>query len=165
MQSSALAAVAALFPHARPLSERRASSQRGVSRRPERFELSARVALNQLSEQFIHIELVAPSCDEADKDIRIRPARPHLARSYREHQEPSLGLIRVVGTAYVPLAPGVAISPQFRIRPLRIHCYEGAWWRRVSQTRDCDSRSRDGEDAATVLRPWEAALWPVPSVS
>jgi hypothetical protein len=41
---------------------------------PDGSEVSARVALNQLSEQFIHIELVAPGCDDADKDIRIRSA-------------------------------------------------------------------------------------------
>jgi peptidoglycan/LPS O-acetylase OafA/YrhL len=35
-------------------------------------EVSARVALNQLGDQFVHIELVEPGCDQADEDIRIR---------------------------------------------------------------------------------------------
>jgi hypothetical protein len=35
-------------------------------------EVSARIALNQLSDQFIHIEVVKPGCEQADKDIRIR---------------------------------------------------------------------------------------------
>ena len=35
-------------------------------------EVSARVALNQLSEPFVHIEVVEPGCEQADKDIRIR---------------------------------------------------------------------------------------------
>lgn len=35
-------------------------------------EVSARVALNQLGDQFVHIELIEPGCDQADEDIRIR---------------------------------------------------------------------------------------------
>jgi hypothetical protein len=35
-------------------------------------EVSARVALNQLGDQFIHIEVVEPGCEQADEDIRIR---------------------------------------------------------------------------------------------
>jgi hypothetical protein len=35
-------------------------------------EVAARVALTQLGDQFVHIELVAPGCEQADKDIRIR---------------------------------------------------------------------------------------------
>jgi hypothetical protein len=35
-------------------------------------EVSARVALNQLEDQFMHIEVVEPGCEQADKDIRIR---------------------------------------------------------------------------------------------
>ena len=41
---------------------------------PGGSQIPARVALNQLSEQFVHIELVAPGCDQADGDIRIRSA-------------------------------------------------------------------------------------------
>ncbi|HEX5895809.1 MAG TPA: hypothetical protein VFY47_05745 [Thermoleophilaceae bacterium] len=35
-------------------------------------EVAARVALNQLGDQFVHIELVEPRCDQAEEDIRIR---------------------------------------------------------------------------------------------
>jgi peptidoglycan/LPS O-acetylase OafA/YrhL len=35
-------------------------------------EVSARVALNQLGDQFVHIEVVEPGCERADKDVRIR---------------------------------------------------------------------------------------------
>lgn len=35
-------------------------------------EVTAKVALNQLGDQFIHIELVEPGCDRANADIRIR---------------------------------------------------------------------------------------------
>ena len=35
-------------------------------------EVSARVALNQLGDQFIHIEVVEPRCPQASEDIRIR---------------------------------------------------------------------------------------------
>jgi hypothetical protein len=35
-------------------------------------EVTARVALNQLSEQFVHIEVVEARCDQAGEDIRIR---------------------------------------------------------------------------------------------
>lgn len=35
-------------------------------------EVAARIALNQLGDQFVHIELVEPRCDRADTDIRIR---------------------------------------------------------------------------------------------
>jgi hypothetical protein len=35
-------------------------------------EVSARVALNQLGDQFIHIEVVEPRCQQASEDIRIR---------------------------------------------------------------------------------------------
>jgi hypothetical protein len=34
--------------------------------------VAARVALNQLGDQFVHIELVEPGCDRANEDIRIR---------------------------------------------------------------------------------------------
>jgi hypothetical protein len=37
-------------------------------------DVSARVALNQLGDQFMHIEVVEPGCDQADKDVRIRSA-------------------------------------------------------------------------------------------
>ena len=35
-------------------------------------EVAARIALNQLGDQFVHIELVEPGCDRTDTDIRIR---------------------------------------------------------------------------------------------
>jgi hypothetical protein len=35
-------------------------------------EVAARIALNQLGDQFVHIEVVEPRCDRADTDIRIR---------------------------------------------------------------------------------------------
>jgi hypothetical protein len=35
-------------------------------------EIVARVALNQLGDQFVHIEVVEPRCDRAETDIRIR---------------------------------------------------------------------------------------------
>lgn len=35
-------------------------------------EVAARVALNQLSDPFLHIEIVDADCDRADEDIRIR---------------------------------------------------------------------------------------------
>lgn len=35
-------------------------------------EVAARVALNQLSEQFVHIEIIDAPCDLANEDIRIR---------------------------------------------------------------------------------------------
>lgn len=35
-------------------------------------EVPARVALNQLGDQFVHIEIVEPRCDRANTDIRIR---------------------------------------------------------------------------------------------
>jgi hypothetical protein len=35
-------------------------------------EVSGRVALNQLGDQFVHIEVIEPGCDGGDKDIRIR---------------------------------------------------------------------------------------------
>ena len=35
-------------------------------------EVVADVALNQLGDQFVHIELAEPGCDRADGDIRIR---------------------------------------------------------------------------------------------
>jgi hypothetical protein len=35
-------------------------------------EISARVALNQLGDQFIHIEVVQAGCQQANEDIRIR---------------------------------------------------------------------------------------------
>jgi hypothetical protein len=35
-------------------------------------DVSARVALSQLGDQFVHIELVEPGCEQADEDIRIR---------------------------------------------------------------------------------------------
>jgi hypothetical protein len=35
-------------------------------------EVPARVALNQLSDQFVHIEVIAAGCDRANRDIRIR---------------------------------------------------------------------------------------------
>jgi hypothetical protein len=35
-------------------------------------EVAAQVALNQLGDQFIHIEVVEPGCERADKDVRIR---------------------------------------------------------------------------------------------
>jgi hypothetical protein len=35
-------------------------------------EVAARVALNQLSDQFVHIEVIDTRCDRADEDIRIR---------------------------------------------------------------------------------------------
>jgi hypothetical protein len=38
----------------------------------EGSQLAARVALNQLGDQFVHIEIVQPGCDRADADIRIR---------------------------------------------------------------------------------------------
>jgi hypothetical protein len=34
--------------------------------------IAARVALSQLDDQFVHIELVEPQCDRANTDIRIR---------------------------------------------------------------------------------------------
>jgi hypothetical protein len=37
-------------------------------------EVAGRVALNQLGDQFVHIEIVEPGCDRADKDVRIRSA-------------------------------------------------------------------------------------------
>jgi hypothetical protein len=37
-------------------------------------EVSARVALSQLGDQFVHIELVEPECESAGEDIRIRSA-------------------------------------------------------------------------------------------
>jgi hypothetical protein len=37
-------------------------------------EVAARVALRQLGEQFVHIELVAPGCESAGEDVRIRSA-------------------------------------------------------------------------------------------
>jgi hypothetical protein len=33
---------------------------------------AARVALNQLGDQFVHIEVAEAGCDDADEDIRIR---------------------------------------------------------------------------------------------
>jgi hypothetical protein len=38
----------------------------------EGSEAAARVALNQLGDQFIHIEVVERGCDQANKDLRIR---------------------------------------------------------------------------------------------
>jgi hypothetical protein len=35
-------------------------------------QVTARVALNQLGDQFVHIELIDAGCDRADEDIRIR---------------------------------------------------------------------------------------------
>jgi hypothetical protein len=35
-------------------------------------EVAANVALNQLGDQFVHIELVEPGCDRANADIRLR---------------------------------------------------------------------------------------------
>jgi hypothetical protein len=35
-------------------------------------EVAARVALNQLGDQFVHIEVIEARCDRANKDIRIR---------------------------------------------------------------------------------------------
>jgi peptidoglycan/LPS O-acetylase OafA/YrhL len=35
-------------------------------------QVASRVALTQLDDQFVHIELTEPGCDRADKDIRIR---------------------------------------------------------------------------------------------
>lgn len=35
-------------------------------------EVAARVALNQLNDQFVHVELIEPGCEQADDDIRIR---------------------------------------------------------------------------------------------
>ncbi|MGH2797300.1 MAG: hypothetical protein ACRDM0_06430 [Thermoleophilaceae bacterium] len=35
-------------------------------------EVAARVALNQLSDQFVHIEIIEARCDRANEDIRIR---------------------------------------------------------------------------------------------
>jgi peptidoglycan/LPS O-acetylase OafA/YrhL len=35
-------------------------------------EVPARVALNQLSDQFVHIEVIEAGCDRANQDIRIR---------------------------------------------------------------------------------------------
>jgi hypothetical protein len=35
-------------------------------------EVPARVALSQLDDQFVHVELIAPGCDQADEDVRIR---------------------------------------------------------------------------------------------
>jgi hypothetical protein len=35
-------------------------------------EVAASIALNQLGDQFVHIEVVEPGCDRADTDIRIR---------------------------------------------------------------------------------------------
>jgi hypothetical protein len=35
-------------------------------------EVAARVALNQLGDQFVHIEIVDPGCDRAGEDVRIR---------------------------------------------------------------------------------------------
>jgi peptidoglycan/LPS O-acetylase OafA/YrhL len=35
-------------------------------------EVAAQVALNQLGDQFVHIEVVEPGCERADKDVRIR---------------------------------------------------------------------------------------------
>lgn len=35
-------------------------------------EVAADVALNQLGDQFVHIELVEPGCDRANADLRIR---------------------------------------------------------------------------------------------
>jgi hypothetical protein len=37
-----------------------------------RLSSRTRVALNQLGDQFVHIELVEPQCDRAEEDIRIR---------------------------------------------------------------------------------------------
>jgi|SRR5215207_1886073 len=37
-----------------------------------RSEVAARVALNQLSDQFVHIEITEARCDRANEDIRIR---------------------------------------------------------------------------------------------
>jgi peptidoglycan/LPS O-acetylase OafA/YrhL len=37
-----------------------------------RSEVAARVALTQLGDQFVHIEVTEPRCDRANKDIRIR---------------------------------------------------------------------------------------------
>jgi hypothetical protein len=34
--------------------------------------LAARVALNQLSDQFVHIEIIEARCEQAGEDIRIR---------------------------------------------------------------------------------------------
>jgi hypothetical protein len=36
------------------------------------WEVPARIALSQLGDQFVHIELVAPGCDQADEDVRLR---------------------------------------------------------------------------------------------
>jgi hypothetical protein len=36
------------------------------------FRVSASVALNQLGDQFVHIEIADPRCDRAGEDIRIR---------------------------------------------------------------------------------------------
>jgi hypothetical protein len=36
--------------------------------------VAARIALNQLGDQFVHIEVVEPRCSQADEDIRIRSA-------------------------------------------------------------------------------------------
>jgi predicted MFS family arabinose efflux permease len=35
-------------------------------------EVTARIALNQLGDQFVHIEVIEPGCERAEKDIRIR---------------------------------------------------------------------------------------------
>lgn len=35
-------------------------------------EVTARVALNQLGDQFVHVEVIEAECERADKDIRIR---------------------------------------------------------------------------------------------
>jgi len=35
-------------------------------------EVAGRVALSQLGDQFIHIEVIEPGCEGADEDIRIR---------------------------------------------------------------------------------------------
>jgi hypothetical protein len=34
--------------------------------------VAARIALNQLGDRFVHVELIEPGCDQADADIRIR---------------------------------------------------------------------------------------------
>ncbi|MGH2742077.1 MAG: hypothetical protein ACRDN8_06245 [Thermoleophilaceae bacterium] len=35
-------------------------------------EVAARVALNQLGDQFVHIEIIEARCDRANEDVRIR---------------------------------------------------------------------------------------------
>jgi hypothetical protein len=37
-------------------------------------QVAARIALNRLGDQFVHIEVVEPRCSQADEDIRVRSA-------------------------------------------------------------------------------------------